>query len=177
MRKVLCCALIVFSFAGLVGCTISKDEMSSSEYFRIHIRANSNSMEDQNIKYMIKDSVVEYLSPLIAECEDKDSMMSVVQDNLSDIESVADDILRESGFGYTSTAYISEEYFPTRVYGDITLEAAVYDAIIVELGEGDGNNWWCVVYPPLCFVNAEETSTSGFRYKSKLMEIIKNFFD
>ena len=101
----------------------------------------------------------------------------MVQDNLDNVESVADSVLSENGFEYKSTAYISEEYFPTRVYGDTTLEAAVYDAIIVELGEGVGNNWWCVVYPPLCFVNAEETSTDGFRYKSKLMEIIEKFFD
>ena len=69
------------------------------------------------------------------------------------------------------------EYFPTKTYGDTTLEADFYDAIIVELGNADGNNWWCVVYPPLCFLNAEETSTEGFRYKSLIKELIDKFFN
>ena len=104
-------------------------------------------------------------------------MMDAVNDNLTNIENVANDMLADNGFEYASNAYISKEHFPTRVYGDVTLDADIYDAIIVELGSGEGNNWWCVVYPPLCFVNADEVSTAGFKYKSKLKEIIDKFFN
>ena len=114
----------------LFGCTVKEDyDISASDYLRIHIRANSNDMKDQNIKYMVKDSIVEYLSPIIAECESKDAMIDSVYDNLSNIEDVANNMLAINGFTYKSNAYLSEEYFPTRVYGDITLDADVYDAM------------------------------------------------
>ena len=73
---------------------------------------------------------------------------------------------------YKSRAVLREELFPTRTYDNLTLESGFYDALIVELGEGKGDNWWCVVYPPLCFVE----SGHGYVYKSKIVEIIKNFF-
>ena len=161
----------------VAGCEKVNNGYSANDYLRIHIRANSNSVEDQNVKYLIKDRVVEYLSPIIADCKTKEDMINSVKSNLNNIEQVANEMLDLNGYNYTSNAYIDEEFFPTRIYGQYTLEADVYDAIIVELGEANGNNWWCVVYPPLCFVNAEETSTKGFKYKSKLVEIIKNFFD
>lgn len=179
MKRLLLMILVLCSIFGFQGC-VSEDEVisaSASDYLRIHIRANSNSMDDQNVKYLVKDCIVEYLSPIIAECQDKSEMISAINYNLDSIEDIANSVLEENGFDYVSNAYISEEYFPTRTYGDTTLDADVYDAIIVELGTASGNNWWCVVYPPLCFVNADETSTTGFRYKSKLLEIINNFFD
>lgn len=171
--------MILFAFSVVLFCGCEVEENSNivaSDYLRIHIRANSNNVDDQNIKYMVKDDIVEYLSPMIAECVDKESMIDVVNENISNIEDIANDILKSNGFEYKSKVYIHEEYFPTRVYGETVLEADVYDAIIVELGDAGGNNWWCVVYPPLCFVNADEVSTTGFKYKSKLMEIIDNFF-
>lgn len=177
MKRFFIVLVIILSAFSIVGCGAKEEDNLACDYLRIHIRANSNSMDDQNVKYLVKDSVVEYLTPIIAECNDKQEMIIKVQINLVNIEKIADQVLKENGFDYTSNAYINEEYFPTRTYGEYTLEADVYDAIIVELGTGTGNNWWCVVYPPLCFVNANETTTQGFRYKSKILEIIKDFFD
>ena len=82
-----------------------------------------------------------------------------------DANYIANDILKSNGFEYKSKVYIHEEYFPTRVYGETVLEADVYDAIIVELGDAGGNNWWCVVYPPLCFVNNNCTNEQNIQYK------------
>ena len=91
---------------------------------------------------------------------------------LGAIEEVAKEILRENGFSYGAKASLRREDFPTRVYDGVTLEAGVYDALILELGSGKGDNWWCVVYPPLCF-----TSGNGnIVYKSMIAEIIKKFF-
>ena len=80
-------------------------------------------------------------------------------------------MLLESGFNYQSKVQIREEYFPTRVYDGITLDAGVYDAVIIELGNAQGQNWWCVVYPPLCFVNVG----TKYEYKSKILEIVNDF--
>lgn len=170
--------LIVVSTFFVVGCAnVNSNVNTANDYLRIHIRANSNSMDDQNIKYLVKDSIIKYLSPIIADCTTKQMMLNAVNNNLNNIEEVANSVLNSNGYMYKSNAYINKEYFPTKTYGNYTLEADMYDAIIVELGEAQGNNWWCVVYPPLCFVNATETSTAGFKYKSKLVEIINKFFN
>ena len=92
---------------------------------------------------------------------------------LPGIERVADKVLAKNGFNYTSHAEWRKEEFPTRVYDGVTLEAGVYDALIVELGTGKGDNWWCVVYPPLCFSGA---AGSNVQYRSRILEIIRNFF-
>ncbi|MBO4937007.1 MAG: stage II sporulation protein R [Clostridia bacterium] len=151
-------------------------ESVDNQYLRIHIRANSNLDIDQNIKYAVKDDVVDFLTPYLVNVNDKDSAIDLIQSLLPEIERVCDSVLQNNGYTYTSRAKINTEQFPTRAYGDFVLEEGIYDALIIELGSGEGNNWWCVVYPPLCFVNKNDNSSQNIKYKSKLLEIIEEFF-
>ena len=160
--------IIVLSVIAFYGSVPQKH----TEYLRIHIRANSNSDEDQGVKYVIKERVVEFLTPIVANCTDKASAERALRSNLSEIERVCDALLKESGFSYKSKAAVRQEQFPTRVYENVTLDSGVYDALIIELGSGKGDNWWCVVYPPLCFTE----SRVSYIYKSKIKEIIDGFF-
>ena len=164
----LTCAIILLSVIGI----FPAKESQKSEYLRIHIRANSNFQSDQEVKYLVKEKLVYYLTPLLAECKTKDKAEIELKKQLENIEKIADDVLIQKGYSYKSRAILREELFPTRTYDNLTLESGFYDALIVELGEGKGDNWWCVVYPPLCFVE----SGHGYVYKSKIVEIIKNFF-
>lgn len=141
------------------------------EYIRIHVRANSNEIVDQNIKYEIKDNVVSYLTPFIADCVSKSDFVKIISANLNNIEKIADEILNRNGFNYVSHASFKVEEFPTRSYDGTVLESGFYDALILELGEAEGDNWWCVVYPPLCFIN---NNSENILYKSKILEIIKS---
>lgn len=177
MKRLFIALLSIFMMFSCVGCARLTNEISNEDYLRIHIRANSNSMEDQNVKYLVKDKIIEYLTPLIAISKNKEEMENIINLNLINIENIANDVLKDNGFEYKSNAYLNNEFFPTRTYGNITLDANYYDAIIVELGESVGNNWWCVVYPPLCFVNSAETSTDGFKYRSLILELIEKFFN
>ncbi|MBE7075376.1 MAG: hypothetical protein E7376_05305 [Clostridiales bacterium] len=145
----------------------------NTEYLRIHIRANSNLEIDQMVKYKIKDAVVNTLTPYIATCNSFDEVKQLMGDNLLLIDSVANSILKENGFTYTAKSKLCEEEFPTRQYGEFVLQAGFYDAIIVELGSAQGDNWWCVVYPPLCFVNS--ASGSNVVYKSRILDLIEKF--
>ena len=148
---------------------------TQEEYFRIHIRANSNSEADQNVKYIVKDAVVDFLIPLLSDVETKDEAEDVMNANLDQIEEVADEVLLENGFTYKSSAYISFEEFPTREYDDLVLEEGFYDALILALGTGNGDNWWCVVYPPFCFL--ETKNSENYVYISKIWEIINNIIN
>lgn len=140
----------------------------TQEYLRIHIRADSNENVAQAVKYRVRDEVVAYLTPLVAGYETKAEALAGVGKNLDKISAVAEKVLREWGFSYGASAELCQESFPTRVYGEYTLPAGEYSALILRLGKGEGDNWWCVVYPPLCFA---ATSTDVV-YKSKIQEII-----
>ncbi len=173
--------LIIISFLVLVGLLVfsqtgSNQSVQTSDYLRIHIRANSNSIDDQKVKYEIKDEVVKSLIPLLSDAKSKQQSIEIIRENLKLVESVANEVLKENGFLYTSQASIKNEYFPTRTYDTLTLESDFYDALILNLGTGQGDNWWCVAYPPMCFVAGADGSTEVV-YKSKLVEIVKKFFN
>ena len=145
------------------------------DYLRLHIRANSNDEIDQEIKYEIKNVLVEYLSPHLANSESKDDAIDKIESLRYNIKLKCDEILENNGFSYTSNIKISNEYFPTRTYSNTTLESGYYDAVIIELGQAKGDNWWCVMYPPLCFLNKNENDMQ-INFKSKIVEWIQNIF-
>ena len=154
-----CCIILLVSITS--GC------MGQTEYLRIHVRANSNSASDQQVKYLVRDEVVKYLSPLVVGCANKQQAIGVVKQNESAINGLIDALLVKNGFNYSSKVKVIEEFFPTRVYESVTLESGYYDAVIIELGSAKGENWWCVVYPPLCFLGEENV-----KYRSKIFDII-----
>ena len=141
-------------------------------YLRVHIRANSNGTDDQAVKYEVRDEVVSYLTPVVAECGTKEEAIAAIEARLGGIERVAERVLLANGYSYGARASVRREEFPTRVYDGATLPAGAYDALILELGTGEGDNWWCVVYPPLCFTGGN----ANIVYKSKIAEIIRSFF-
>ncbi len=162
---------------GVVGVSVGQGtELTPDSFLRIHIRANSNSNDDQNVKYLVKDAITEYLTPILSNATDKQTAMNLISQNLDEISEVACLVLEENGYTYGAKAVLRSEYFPTRCYDNVVLESGEYDSLIVELGSGTGDNWWCVAYPPLCFVNATDDGTENVVYRSKLLEIIKSFF-
>ncbi len=173
MKKFLLSFVIIASIIATVAfvSNASAQSQAATDYLRIHVRANSNEQIDQSIKYIVKDKVVEFITPYAAQCTDKQTAMTVIGDILDEIEKVCDAVLKENGFDYVSKASVRAEEFPTRVYGELTLESGIYDALIIELGTGKGDNWWCVIYPPLCFTSG----TTDIQYRSAIYEIIKKF--
>ena len=159
-------AIIAMSALGLTNAPIE-----TKQYLRLHVRANSNSQIDQDIKYQVKDAVVNYLTPFISECDSHEKAENMLLARLKGIEKVADSVLEQNGFSYRAKASVKVENFPTRFYGNLTLEEGFYKALIINLGSGEGDNWWCVVYPPLCFTG----SNSPIKYRSKILDIINSF--
>ena len=175
MKKILA---VIFVCAIALGTVLAVNSLSTkveanADYLRIHVRANSNSAEDQRVKYEVKDEVVKFITPYVADCVTKEKAMEVMSGILPQIEEVCVKALKERGYNYGARASVRDEKFPTRVYGDLTLEEGVYDALIIELGEGVGDNWWCVIYPPLCFTSA----SADVQYRSIIKQIIDKFFN
>jgi stage II sporulation protein R len=172
-------ALLVLGLFGilLVGFQTIKcgNAADAPDYLRIHIRANSNSEADQDIKYKVKEEIVNVLAPILSGITTKQGAISAINKNISLVEKTANAVLTSGGFVYKSSAKLTQEDFPERVYDGVTVSAGVYDALIINLGSGAGDNWWCVIYPPLCFVDNTIEGDKGVIYKSKIAEIIKKW--
>ncbi|MDR3217026.1 MAG: stage II sporulation protein R [Clostridiaceae bacterium] len=169
---ILTAALSVIFTLALAGC--GEKENPYGDAVRIHIRANSNEKTDQDVKLKVRDAVVSFLTPLLVECKDRDGALAVISASLDGIAFAADAALKENGFGYTASVRLAREEFPKREYLEYTFESGFYDALIVELGIGKGDNWWCVAFPPLCFVG--DGSGGDVVYKSKIKELIDKYF-
>ena len=144
-------SICAFSYAK----TISK-ELSDS-VFRLHVIANSDSTEDQNLKYTVRDNLISYMNILCKNCSSKEEAIKLVTENKSNFQKIAENTIRENGFNYSVNIEIGNFEFPTKTYGDISFPAGYYDALKVKIGEANGQNWWCVMFPPLCFIDV----TSG----------------
>jgi stage II sporulation protein R len=175
MKNIIAAALILGLLSILlVGFSAENDGKNTTEDFlRIHIRANSNDTDDQDIKYKIKDQIVNALTPILSNITTKQAAIAAVENSLTMIENTANEVLTVNGFLYKCSANIRRENFPERSYDGVTVNAGVYDALIVNLGAGAGDNWWCVVYPPLCFADNTISGEKGVIYKSKIKEIIE----
>ena len=166
-------SLTAVGFSGVLSKGGENLSSAYTEYLRIHIRADSNEQAAQAVKYKVRDEVVSYLTPLVAGYETQEEAVRGIAQNLYGVRAAAEKILQQEGFHYGAEAELTVENFPTRVYGEYTLPAGEYTALIVRLGRGEGDNWWCVVYPPLCFA-ATDTDVV---YRSKIKEIIERFYN
>ena len=123
--------------------------------FRSHVLANSDSEEDQALKLKVKEGVTGYLDQYLNEDGmTLDETKEIVEDKKEDVIVLAQEIIRENGYDYSVTAELTTDYFPVKSYGDVTLPAGEYEAFRIKIGEAEGKNWWCILYPPLCFVDA-----------------------
>lgn len=120
---------------------------------RFHVIANSDSEQDQELKLKVRDAVLKEMSPLLNESESIEQSKQIILDNKKNIQSIAENIIKSSDKNYSVTVNLEEATFPTKKYGDIVLPAGDYEALRIIIGEGKGKNWWCVMFPPLCFVD------------------------
>ena len=126
----------------------------ASEVLRFHVLAHSDSAEDQALKLRVKDTILAFMKKELPEASNKSESEQWVVENLARIENVARNVVRKEGYDYSVEANLQECKFPNKTYGDITFPAGTYDALRVEIGEAKGQNWWCVLYPNLCFTDA-----------------------
>lgn len=153
----------------------SKQEKLASECVRIHIRANSNSQEDQTVKLAVRDEITAYLTTRLADCKSKNEAVKVLEQEENKIVEIANSTLYKYGFDYKASIALKNEYFPDRKYDGFDFPEGNYDALIVYLGEGVGDNWWCVAFPPLCFV-PDTQNGEKIVYKSWVKEWLEKLF-
>ena len=158
---------------------------------RLHILAASDSEEDQALKLAVRDGILAEYSAELSKVGDLEDARAVLEARLPDIIATAERIVAEAGYDYRVTASLGEEWYDTRDYGELSLPRGVYTSLIIKIGEGQGRNWWCVMYPPMCldlatdgpsddwtsgYTGEELSLISGkYRVKFKLLELISEF--
>ena len=182
-----------YSYASSISSDLSKS------VFRLHVSANSDSDEDQSLKLQVRDKLLDYINSITANVRSKDDAIKIAQDHQKDFQIIAEQTILDKGYSYPVTVEIGNYEFPTKQYGDITLPSGYYDALRVKIGKASGHNWWCVMFPPLCFVDVtsgivpdsskeqlkENMSSEDYsiisndnsvtEFKFKIVELFKNF--
>lgn len=149
--------LILLILAYTCICAFSYAENVSTDIansvFRLHVLANSDSEEDQALKLKVRDNLLKYMNEICVDCKNKEEAIAKVYEYQDNFKKIALDTIYSEGYSYDVNINIGNFEFPTKQYGDISLPAGFYDALRVEIGEAKGQNWWCVMFPPLCFVD------------------------
>ena len=133
----------------------SKDvtDSISKQVIRFHVVANSDTTEDQLLKQNVRDEVIEFIEPLISKCETVEDTRYILEGSLPVIEEISKEVVENWGKDYQIYVALDKANFPTKSYGDVVLPAGEYEACRIVIGEGKGENWWCVMYPPLCYLD------------------------
>lgn len=155
IKMVIILTFLLFIYTSI--CAMSYAQNISTDIansvFRLHVIANSDSKEDQDLKYKVRDSLLKYMNEICKNCTSKEEAISIVEKNKENFKQIALTTINNEGYSYDVNINIGNFEFPTKNYGDISLPAGFYDALRVEIGEAKGQNWWCVMFPPLCFVD------------------------
>lgn len=161
---------------------IATSEDISNKVLRLHILANSDSTEDQNLKLGLKNYFLENTSDLFSG-KTLEENIEIAKKNTLSLEKLCNKFITESGYNYETKVIVDKEYFDTRVYDDFTLPAGVYNSIKIVIGEGSGHNWWCIVFPSVCLYSCSESMSDylteeemelisdGYTAKFKIIEI------
>ena len=166
---------------------------------RLHVLANSDSEEDQALKLRVRDAVLDATSPLVKDCTSQEEAVEILSAHIPDLESAAAAVIRQEGYDYPVTVLLGEEEYPTRIYESCAFPAGTYVSLRVCIGNAEGQNWWCCLFPPLCLSAATakednedafiqvgltkdqygiitETGKTKYKVRFKILEVIEDWF-
>lgn len=163
--------------------------LSTDQVIRLHVLANSDEQADQQVKYKVRDRIIQFLTPKLSQAATQEEAKAIVWANRTELLQEVDNVLAEEQVSYRARMQLGHFDFPLRCYGNLLFPAGNYEAVRILLGEGAGQNWWCVLFPPLCFIdgtsrdlslpelkatNEEPQPNSEVQIKSKFLEWFKN---
>ena len=171
-RKALILAVVLMMLCTITGFA-GQCETISDRVLRLHVLANSDSQEDQALKLKVRDKVLECSAYMLDDAQDLNQAEALTEQNLQDIQKVAQEEVYRQGYDYPVKVELTTMHFNTRVYETVTLPAGEYDALRVSIGEAQGHNWWCVMFPPMCLPAAEESKELQDVLDPAQMEIVE----
>ena len=164
-------SIMSISISGEVKKISAASEDYKNKLIRFHVIANSDSDEDQNLKLKVRDAVLDYLQPKLELSSSIEESETIIKIEYKKLENISKNIVLENGYKYDISVGIDYSTFPTKQYSNVVLPAGEYKALRIIIGEGKGKNWWCVMFPPLCFVD-EQSSIIDTDTDKKLREVL-----
>lgn len=180
MKKIIFYILMIITFIGVLSeysyvNGAENDNIAdsiSSKIIRFHVLANSNSKEDQELKIKVKDKIIEYIFPKLEESNSLEESREILAENEEEIIKIANECIRGNGYNYPVSIEFKRENFPEKVYGNITLPQGEYEAFRVLIGQALGENWWCVMFPPVCFIDITKGQVSYDETEEAMKEVL-----
>jgi stage II sporulation protein R len=156
MLTVLVCVILlpVAIMGWIYGSAVINGDYTKAGVVRLHVLANSDTIEDQALKRKVRDAVIDYMKPYMLASANKFEAEQVLSEHLPVVQEITRQVVQANGFDYPVRVELGQHLFPTKTYGDLALPAGNYQALRVLIGNAEGQNWWCVLFPPLCFVDA-----------------------
>ncbi len=176
MSILLTLAIIITMFSAYKSNSIKAAGVSiediSNNLIRFHVIANSDNESDQALKLQIRDKVLQYISPKLNNSKSIEESRKILDIENENILNIAKEVINENGYSYDVESTLSKEYFPVKTYGNITLPQGKYEAYRIVIGSGEGQNWWCVMFPPLCFVDVTKGSIAYEETEKQMKEVL-----
>lgn len=176
MKKTLITLGLILITYMVIGVSAEELVKIPDESIRIRVIGNSNSEYDQEKKQELRKEVQLYMHGLLKNASTVEEARTIIKNNLTEIKNNIDTYLQKIDYEIPFKINFGLNYFPQKKYKGIKYEEGLYESLLITLGEGKGNNWWCVLFPPICLLEAEETETNEVEYKSFIKEIIEKYF-
>ena len=176
MKKTLIVLGIILGTYMIIGVKAEELIEIPNNAIRIRVIANSNSDYDQEKKSEIRKEVQLYMQDLLKDAKTTEEARTIINNNLNNLNKELDNYLTQINYNKEYKINFGLNYFPEKEYKGIKYKEGLYESLLITLGEGKGNNWWCVLFPPICLLEAEETETDNIEYKSLVKELIKKYF-
>lgn len=176
MRKIVFMLFIIIITYVFIGNIVAKNNLIPDGAIRVRVIANSNSDYDQNIKFKVKEQIQADMYNMLKNAKNIDEAREIISGNLDELESNIDSILRKQEYNKNFEINFGLNYFPEKEFKGIKYNEGYYESVVVTLGDGLGDNWWCVLFPPLCLLEAEESELSDVEYTTLAKTIIDKYF-
>lgn len=169
---------IIFLLAVFVYINVNAEEIVIPDSaIRVRVIANSNSIKDQKMKVMVKKYVSDYIYPKIVSANNIEEARDIINDNLDNLNRGIDDLFDNSNYDMKFDINYGDNYFPDKEYKGIKYKEGKYESLVVTIGSGLGDNWWCVLFPPLCLLEGEERDSNDTEYSFFVKDILKKIFE
>lgn len=179
MKKIIFFVIVFLMFIFLyINVNASVDDIVIPDAaIRVRVIANSNSLYDQSMKMKVKNYIEKNLSVKLLDVDNVDAARNIIKDNIESLNKDIKNIFNDNDYNYDFIVHFGDNYFPSKEYRGVSYKSGNYESLVVTIGDGNGDNWWCVLFPPLCLLEGEENGVDDVEYQFFIEKIIRKYFE
>lgn len=178
MKKIILIVItVIVAFLVYINVNAEVDEIVIPEAaIRVRVIANSNTIGDQSMKMKVKEYIEKSISPMLVDVESVEEARAIIKGQIEQLNQEIEVLFQENDYDQDFIIHFGDNYFPEKDYKGVHYEAGAYESLVVTIGEGEGDNWWCVLFPPLCLLEAEDNNSSDVEYQLFVVKMLEKIF-